>query len=105
MGACCETRFAASLGVGDVYVKALVSMLAKRKDAFAVTGKGKSGHLRIGTALHSLKYHLLFLAVGFAAAFYSLMTNRSLDAIANVSWIAYNNLWVIFSALLLGKNS
>lgn len=96
---------AASLGVGDVYVKALVSMLAKRKDAFAVTGKGKSGQLRIGTALHSLKYHLLFLAVGFAAAFYSLMTNRSLDAIVNVSWIAYNNLWVIFSALLLGKNS
>ncbi len=95
---------AVSLGVSDVYVKAFISALTGKKQAFSVTQKGEAGSLRSGTAVRALKYHLFFLAVGAITSIYSMTLERSPDAIANVGWIWHNNLWVIVSALLLGRN-
>ncbi len=94
---------AASLGVCDVYVGALVSSLARRRSHFTVTEKGETGALGIGSALRCLKYHFLFVIVGVVAAYYSMTTERSLDAVVNVGWIWYNNFWVFMSALILGR--
>lgn len=94
----------ASLGVADVYVRSLFAALFRRKIAFTVTSKEKQGRLSIGTALRSLKFHFLFLALGIIATNYSILTNRSLDSLVNIGWIWYNNFWVLLSTLLLGRN-
>ncbi len=96
---------ASSLGVADVYVKALIASLLGRRTRFSVTDKANQGRLSIGTALRSLKFHFLFLALGVIAANYSIMVDRSTDALLNVGWIGYNNFWVLLSTLLLGRNS
>lgn len=95
---------AASLGIGDVYVRALFSSLTGKKLQFFVTKKDKDARLQMGSALRCLKFHFLLLALGFVATYYALTTERSLDAMVNVGWIGYNNIWVLFSAILLGKS-
>ncbi len=95
--------YASSLGVSDVYVRAIISTFKGKRRSFSVTKKGKPGHLSMGTALRVLKFHMFFLAIGVTAALYSLTLERSLDAIANVGWLWYNNFWIILSALVLGK--
>jgi cellulose synthase (UDP-forming) len=97
------TARAVSLAVSDVYLKALVSALRKRNLVFEVTRKGDREQPRMLSALRALKFHLILLGIGAAAAFYSLAVDRSLDAIANAGWIWNNNMWVVLSALSLGR--
>ncbi len=95
--------YASSLGVSDVYVRALVSGFRGRRQGFSVTGKGDPGRLKMATALRVLKFHMFFLVIGAAAALYSMTLERSPDAIANMGWIWHNNFWIVLSALILGK--
>ena len=95
--------YASSLGVSDVYVRALISALRGKQGRFWPTWKGKPGRLSMRITFRALKFHMFFLVIGAAAAFYSLTLQRSPDAIANVGWIGHNNLWIIVSALILGK--
>jgi len=95
---------AASLALGDVYVKALISSLRRKKQLFAVTRKDSMGRLGAVSALRSLRFHFFFVALGGAVALHSMVTNQSLASMVNVGWIWYNNFWVIISALILGRN-
>ena len=95
---------AASLALGDVYVKALISSLRRKKQLFSVTRKDGKGRIGPGSALRSLRLHFFFVALGAAVALHSMVTNQSLASMVNVGWIWYNNLWVIVSALILGRN-
>lgn len=95
---------AASLALGDVYVRAFISALKRKKQVFAVTEKGVKGRAGVGSALRSLRFHFFFVAVGAAVALHAMVTNQSLASVVNVGWIWYNNLWVIISALILGRN-
>jgi cellulose synthase (UDP-forming) len=95
---------AASLALGDVYVRALISALRRKKQIFSVTRKDSIGRLKPGSALRSLRFHFFFVAIGAAVALHSMVTNQSLASMVNVGWIWYNNLWVIISALILGRN-
>ncbi len=94
---------ASSLGVSDVYVRAIISVFRRRRQGFSVTKKGKPGHLSTGTALRALRFHIFFLALGVAATFYSIAVQASPDTIANMGWIWHNNFWIVLSALVLGK--
>jgi cellulose synthase/poly-beta-1,6-N-acetylglucosamine synthase-like glycosyltransferase len=95
---------AASLALGDVYVRAFISGLRRKKHLFTVTRKDSTGRLWAGSALRSLRFHFFFVALGAAVALHSILTNQSLASMVNVGWIWYNNLWVIISALILGRN-
>jgi cellulose synthase (UDP-forming) len=95
---------AASLALGDVYVKAFITALRRKKQPFAVTRKDGIGRLGAASALRSLRFHFFFVALGAAVALHSMITNQSLASMVNVGWIWYNNVWVFVSAIILGRN-
>ena len=91
-------------GFSDALSRSKNHRVRKKQQLFAVTEKGIMGRAGAGSALRSLRFHFFFVALGATVALHSMLTNQSLASMVNVGWIWYNNLWVIISELILGRN-
>ena len=91
---------AIGLCVSDVYVKALLDNLRRKRPEFHVTDKTRADHESIKSVLKSMKYHIAFFSAGIAANLYLLSHALSLVSGVDLGWIWYNNIWVLIGFVL-----